>query len=341
MIKVIENKNEWNNYLLKMDSYDFYHTYEYHNALKSENDSPILITYNEEDVEIAIPFLKRKINNSEHFDLTSVHGYVGPVSLKVDNKFNTSRFSNKLLEFLKKEQIVSVFSKMNPYIKTQEKILSGLFDIQTIGELIFFDQEMDNENQILSYKRNTKQRIAQLKNKCTIQEVIIEKDLQHFIDLYHDSMKRLNADKKFFFDENYFKTLSESKLFNTKLLIAINNSNKDIMAGVFCTNTKEIAHIELAFTNELYFKPSPVRILFDKCRELYKNNTIKYLNLGGGSGGRTGSLMSFKASFTQNYVDWKVCKLIVLPEIYNSLITNEQKKDDSGYFPKYRLELSN
>ncbi len=336
MLHIIKDKNEWYSWLLKMDSYDFYHTYEYHHILKKKGEHPILIVYENNGTKIAIPFLKREINETYH-DLTSVHGYLGPLSSQIDGTYDPTHFISKLTIWLKQENIVSIFSKLNPYIKNQKEIIGSLGEIEQASELAFFDQQINEEEQTRQYNRNTRQKIKQLRKIVIVKYAETKEDILKFIQLYHKSMERLNAKEIFYFQQDYFDILLNSKSLNAKILLAVHKDTKEIMGGVFCIQTKDIGHIELACTNELYFKESPVRILFDECRQLYKSKNLKYLNLGGGSGGRNGSLMRFKSSFTQNYTDLNVWKYIVVPEVYENIQTIGQKRADSNFFPKYRL----
>lgn len=336
MIRVIENEKDWNLKLLETDSYDFYHTYEYHHVQKKDGEQPILIAFEEKDVMIAIPFLKRRID-TVYFDLTSVHGYLGPISKNITEDYDNSTFKIQLIELLEKENIVSVFSKLNPYIKNQKKILNALGDIQKIGELIFFDQHLDDETQTAQYKRNTRQKLKQLRQVCTVKHVEGDVGVSNFIKLYHANMDRLEAKAMFYFGKEYFDSLLNSDMMEAKVVLAIHNETKDIMGGVFCVKTKEIVHIELAGTDASYFKESPLRILFDECRAFYKDDVIKYLNLGGGRGGREGSLMKYKATFTQDYIDYNIWKCVINKEAYNALLKDEQRISVSDYFPKYRL----
>jgi hypothetical protein len=338
MIKIIRTEEEWTSWLHKMDSYDFYHTYEYHNILKKQHEEPLLIIYEADQATIGIPLVKRKIKDA-YFDCTSVHGYLGPISKGISYDFDNAKFALELSKILKKENVVSVFSKLNPYIEFQREILSSIGKTECIGELVYYDQEQSEETQLKQYNRNTKQKLRQLKNICTVKNVIDEEKIYSFINYYYKSMKRLMAKEVFFFTYEYFSGLLHSNNFKAKMLLAIHNETGEIMGGVFCTNTKEIAHVELAFTNESYYKESPIRILFEECRKFYKNGQLKYLNLGGGSGGREGSLMRFKSTFTQNYKEFCIWKFIVIPEVYEKLQTKQQVKIESDFFPKYRLTI--
>ncbi len=337
-MKAIIDKPNWDSCLLQMESYDFYHTYDYHNVLKKEGEEPILLFYEEDKFKIAIPFLKRFINFN-YFDVTSVHGYLGPIKKNIDSSFDNTKFKKELIFFFKENNIVSAYSKLNPFIEGQNGILNSIGKIEQMGELVFFDQTMESELQMGFYNRNTRQKIKQLKNMCTVKFAETEDEIDSFVELYHKGMDRLKAKDIFYFDRNYFNTLFKSKLFKANILLAINNETKDIMGGVFCLTSNEIAHIELACTNESYLRNSPVRILFDFCRNHYKNKQIKFLNLGGGSGGRDGSLMKFKATFTNCFIDFHLWKFIAMPHVYENLISDLQLRSNTDFFPKYRLQL--
>ncbi|MGW9686000.1 GNAT family N-acetyltransferase [Flagellimonas sp. 2504JD1-5] len=339
MIRVVDNGLAWNGWLKQMDSFDFYHSYDYHKIISEKENvgTPILLTYeDEQNVKIGIPFVKRRIDDF-YFDLTSVHGYLGPVSTGLSSDFENSLFKKEFVEWLQQENIVSVFSKLNPFIKGQHEIVDSLGSLKKVGEIIYFDQTEDDTIQKSKYNRNTRQKIRQLRNTCTIEIASEEDQICEFMRLYHQSMDKLNAKQIFYFDQTYFRTLLKSSLIDSKILLARDSETNDIMGGVFYARTGAIAHVELACTGEDHLKKSPVRILFDECRLMNKNDGLKYLNLGGGSGGRDGSLMRFKSSFTDHYKDLNIWSYVAIPDIYDELLSDRQKKSDTNFFPKYRF----
>ena len=335
MIELIQNKQDWTKVLTEMGSFDFYHTHEYHSLLAKEGEQPLLIHYRSGDVQIAFTFLMRKIND-RYFDLTSVHGYLGPFGRGMEAGFDNTQFRASFENFLVEKNIVSVFSKLNPFVQGQDQILNSMGTIETIGELVYFDQTMDEVTQKSHYNRNTRQSLKKIQRVATVVESSTPDDIDIFVEIYHKTMDRLNANKVFYFDHDYFRELMGSDLVNCKLWFARHNATNDIIAAAFATQTGEICHLELMATNEEYFNLSPSRILYDHARSNLKGERIKYLVLGGGSGGREGSLMRFKSSFTQNYVDLRIWKHIINPVLYESLQTDFQRSLDSSYFPKYR-----
>ena len=57
MIAKISTKTQWDLFLNQVDSYDFYHTYDYHELCAKPDEHPVLITYTIKDIFIGIPFL--------------------------------------------------------------------------------------------------------------------------------------------------------------------------------------------------------------------------------------------------------------------------------------------
>ena len=336
MIRIVEDKKTWNGLLSQMPEYDFYYTHEYHVSLVKTGEVPILIHYQSEEKIVLFPFLKRDVDG-RCFDLISVHGYLGPIANS--GEVDIPAFQAELMALLRSENIVSVFTKLNPYLDGPLKLLNGLGQTEQVGELIYYDQTEDTATQLSKYSRTTGQRLRKLRRIAYVREVTSEQELDQFVSLYHENLDRLKAKDLYYFPKAYFKSLINSEIVDARALFAIDKETEKIMGGAFCVGSRNVAQLEIVFTEEAYYNLSPVRLLYDECRELFRSS-IKYLNLGGGTGGREGSLMKFKATFTQFYADYTVWKLTVLPEVYDSLQTKRQRVIESSFFPKYRLPVN-
>src|SRR5690606_22774238 len=156
-----------------------------------------------------------------------------------------------------RENIVSAFSKLNPFIREQNAILDNLGEIETIGELVYFDQQMDDETQRSHFNRNTRQNLRKLRQVSSVIEGRSSQDIETFIQIYHATMDRLNAKKVFYFGHEYFKELMDSKLVDCKILFAVHNDTKDVIAAAFLTRSQEICQLELMGTNAEYFNLGP------------------------------------------------------------------------------------
>src|SRR5690606_32892853 len=108
MIEVIKSKEHWNAELSLINNIDVYHTYDYHHISKNNDDTPILIKYTEGKTTLLLPMLFRPIENTNYNDLTSVYGYAGILSSKIDEQFDKKKFHNDLSTYFVENKIISV-----------------------------------------------------------------------------------------------------------------------------------------------------------------------------------------------------------------------------------------
>ena len=331
MITVIFDQFEWDETLKRIGSFDFYHTYKYHKHVKDKDETPILFFYEEKDNLIAFPFVKREINET-CFDLISVHGKLGPISNINNKNFNNSTFIKEFDQKLKEERIVSIFSKLNPFLKYQKKLLSGLGEVICVGENMFFSPEKSVEERIVKYHKNTRRNLKKIQEKAYVREIKGYDELAFFIEMHYSNMDRLNASKVYYFSEEYFDDLLEYDMTEARIFFAIDKETNEIMAGVMNVKTNDLVQFEIGWTVEKHRKFSPMALLWHEMQSIYNN----YINLGGGPGGREGGVMQAKRRFTKNYIDFEVWKYVVNKEIYDSLCTEAQLKSGSDFFPLYR-----
>ncbi|MEP3444431.1 MAG: GNAT family N-acetyltransferase, partial [Flavobacteriaceae bacterium] len=260
MIEVIKDKKTWKSALNEIESHDFYHTYEYHQLAKDNDNQPILLKYVENDSHIALPLLIRKINNSSLWDATSIYGYAGPVSKNIDQNFNNKRFRKELHSFFKDQGIVSVFSRLNPFVLSQEVCLDQLGEIVFSGKVVNIDIRKKKELQRLEYQRRLKTHINKSRRLCTIKKAQSKKEVLDFVEIYYKTMHRVGAHKSYFFNENYFFNLLNSKDFETDILLALDNISKKVIGGVMLVKKSKIVHYHLSGVATEHMNKYPIKL---------------------------------------------------------------------------------
>ncbi len=342
----IETKEKWQEIVESMDDYDFYHTYDYHFISKKEDELPILIVYEENDTIIALPFQKRPILGTPFFDLTSVYGYSGPISKNIDDHFDNNRFVKELNDLLKKLNVISIFSRLHPYIYNQRKILKILGDIEVLGKVVNIDVSQDLAVQRSQYGKSTKNRTNKCRKLCTVKKAISGEEVNTFIDIYYENMDRLSANKDYYFSRTYFLDFLKCKDFETDILLVVHNESNEVIAGSMFVKTKNIVQFHLSGSRTEYLNLAPANLFIDEMRIRATEEGYKIFNLGGGLGSKEDSLFKFKSSFSKNYHDFAVWKYVVDQKIYHELSNpkedlkladpsyNNQK--DSTFFPLYR-----
>ena len=348
MIKIIRDKDGWNRLLKTVGRYDFYHTYDYHHMDITSNDDPLIVKYQEADKIIAIPLIFRTIEGTPYKDATSVYGYPGPIFCNIDTDFDNRNFSDALQTLFEENNIVSVFSRLNPYLKKQDIVLDHVGEISKLGKVVNIDLTKDLEIQ----KENYNPRLRTYVNKCRKNYLIriasSETELGQFINIYYENMRRVNAKNRYFFNHSYFIELWKSSDFKTDVLLALEDKTNEIIGGAVFIKKNNIVQYHLSGVKKEYLKLNPIKVLIDEMRIIATHEGYKYFNLGGGVGNNDDSLFKFKSGYSKDYWSFKIWKYIVNPQVYDQLIQLRGNKGCgkfsnrcSLFFPCYRCSYKN
>lgn len=340
MIEVIKDKNGWSEQISLVKHSDFYHTYDYHQLSKNEDEDPILIKYTDDDSALIIPLLLRNIENSVYKDLTSVYGYAGPLVLNISGQFNLENFQNELNDFFNQNNIVSVFTRLHPYIEQQEMILNGLGNVTTHGKVVNIDLTDTIENQRTKFNRRLKTYLNKSRRSCTVIKGNVDDHLDAFINLYHENMKRVDAEDSYFFSNEYYREILSSSDYESELSLCIHNETQAIIGASMFMKKSNIVQYHLSGLSEDHFELNPIKLIIDEMRIKSTEEGYKYFNLGGGLGSNEDSLFKFKSGFSKDFKEFKTWKYIVNEEMYKKLTTDKQGEDfelnDNDFFPAYR-----
>lgn len=332
MIKEVTTKNEWNAVLSKIDNYDFYHTYDYHAISIKENEKAILLVFEKDEGIIALPLVLRPIENTPYFDFTSVYGYCGPVSNITSKDFDYDYYRFKLNTYFEENNIVSVFSRLHPYIE-QESILNNIGTIVNLGKVVNIDVTIPVEESRRAYGKSNKNQINKLRRQCTVKKATTEEEILEFVDIYYENMRRLNAEDHYFFNEDYFLNFMKIEDFKTDILLVKDNETEKFIAGSMFVKTKNIVQFHLSGTRTEFLRMKPSKLFLDEMRLEATEEGFTYFNLGGGVGSKEDSLFDFKASFSKDFKSFKIWRYIVNQQVYIEL---SEGHEDEDFFPKYR-----
>lgn len=333
----IHQEREWKKIIQKSKDFDSYHTWEYH---KLSNDAnPVLLVYHENNDFIAIPFLKRTIPNTNYFDLSCVYGFTGPISSKsffdIPDEMKEN-FRKALLLFLDTERIVSVFSRLHPFIN-QMPLMESLEGIHENGNGVLINLKESIDKQRDRYQSGLYKHIVRLKRDgFYIKDSKSPQSIKEFYEIYTENMERVGASSYYMFSEEYFKKLLNSTDYHSKLFLVFMG---DIaICGYIILFTKNIIQSHLGATRTDYLKYSPAKFITDEISLLGRQMGMKYFNLGGGLAYKRDSLFAFKSSFSNIYYDYKTWRYISDKEKYEELLAerNLESSTNIDFFPLYR-----
>jgi len=341
MFEIVQDKQKWENTIVQCDFVDFYHTYSYHHLSKKNGEKPALILYEENDRVIALPLLFRNIKGTLYKDATSVYGYPGPITKNIGSNFDFAPFQRALHTFFREHNIISVFSRLNSFVPHQEKCLFNLGDTEHLGRLVYIDLTIPLEEQTATYHRRLRTYINKSRTLYSVRKGRTLADLECFIALYHENMRRVKANSEYFFKKGYFLDLMSNKDFGTELLLAVNNETGEVAGGAIFTKKNMFVQYHLSGTSERFLDLNPVKLLIDEMRIIGTRENFKYFNLGGGVGCKEDSLFYFKSGFSKSYIPFKVWKFMVDPNAYYELVLKQKDSVYNGnswhYFPRYRM----
>ncbi len=342
-IKIITDKPEWDSLVDKFDNSDFYHTYEYHVISKNEDEKAMILAYSDNDVKIALPLVIRVIPGTDFKDATSVYGYSGPLVKNIPDAYDNSDFVSRLNQVFSDQNIVSVFSRLHPYVSGQEQVLNGLGDVNFHGNVVNIDLTEPVEVQRAKYNRRLKSYVNKARKQCRLKIAETDEEILEYIDIYYENMKRVNASKGYFFDKEYFYQLINANDFHKDIYLAIDNDSGKIAAGVMFVKKNNIVQYHLSGIREEFMHLNPIKMLIDEMRLVATAEGFKFFNLGGGLGAKDDSLFHFKSLFSKDFREFKLWKYVIDQEAYDNLVQMVLKRDNRDFedlnpefFPAYR-----
>lgn len=337
MIEAITSKKEWNLLIDAADFHDFYSTYDYHILSNINDEKPILIKFTQGDTIIGLPLILRKIKNTPYFDATSVYGYAGPIAKNVEKNFDNQLFKSELNNFFIDNHIVSVFSRLNPYLPNQDIILRNMGEIKMKGDIVMIDLNQALDVQRQQYQKRIKSHINNARKHCTTRKAQTKADIDTFINLYHESMTRVDAEKSYFFSDDYFYNLLNNDQCKIEIFLASLLETSEIISAAMFIKSKDIIHYHLSGAKTEYLHIAALKLLIDEMRIEGTKERYKALNLGGGLQSKDDSLLRFKKSFSKTIKQFSVWEHVVNEEVYQELVVSSKTSlDEQDYFPKYR-----
>ncbi|WP_276390853.1 GNAT family N-acetyltransferase [Eudoraea chungangensis] len=345
MITLIENKQDWCSVIESIKDADFYHTYDYHHIAKNDNEKPYLIKFEENGHIIALPLLVRNIPGTPYKDATSVYGYPGPITNGLSSTFDNREFEIQLKGLFQLNKIVSVFSRLNAFVPYQELVLNNLGDIRVHGKIVNIDLTSDIDYQKSHYQKRLRTYINKYRRECSIRKATSQQDVKLFIEMYYENMCRVNANKNYYFPEEYFFSLIGSNSFKTDILLATDTKSGEVMGGAMFIKKNRIVQYHLAGTKNKYQSSNPLKLLLDEMRIIGSKEGYSHYNLGGGVGNKEDNLFQFKSSFSHEFRPFKLWRYITNQKVYDELVQLKKQgmcqnfvKDCGDYFPCYRCE---
>jgi hypothetical protein len=154
-------------------------------------------------------------------------------------------------------------------------------------------------------------------------------DRAGFLAAYEQTMRRTNADGRYFFGASYFDRILEA---DRAWLALADAPDGGIAAGSVTVESDGFLHYYLSGSADANLSDSPMKNLLAALIDLAAECGLP-LNLGGGIT-RGDRLEEFKRGFANREQPWHTSEIVCDPEAYAALSAG---RSDAGFFPLYRM----
>lgn len=309
---------KWNELLERFEDTqkDIYFYEEYVKMYEDNTSEAFCVVCEDGDSIILMPFLRRQIH--DYFDFETAYGYGGPIS-NTNDKIWIHKALSEVKKYLFKEKYICGFVRFHPLLENV-KNCKDCFDIFFDRNTVCINTEMTSEEiwtkQITSKNRNMIRKAE--KNGLVYKAEYDFQSMKEFIELYNTTMKRLNAEEFYYFNENYYRKFIEY-FGGSAFLGTVRKDNKLVCAALFMYS-KEYGHYHLEGSDHNYSSLGANNLLLWKTAlELHEHN-VKEFHLGGGyDSSENNSLLKFKKAFSNDFKDFYIGKMIFNVEKYNEI----------------------
>lgn len=295
-----------------------------------------------------VPYLIRSCNalfpelQEPVFDVVSPYGYSGILISDTgrDASFAADGFA-AFRRTLAERGVCSAFLRMHPILGNDFTTLFPLAVFTNSSETVAVDLDL-SETDLTKQLRSGHQTILK---KCkslgyTAKFVPLIDVLDAFIELYKQTMDRVQATDTYYFDREYFASLA--------LLPGVHccvvESGPTIFAACVLFECGGIVQAHLGGTRTEFFSKSPFTMALFQAILWAKSRGNRWLHLGGGLGGGDDSLLRYKAGFSHTRFHFLTARLIINEIKYRQLVDLKAQAEkltseatfESNFFPAYR-----
>jgi serine/alanine adding enzyme len=261
-------------------------------------------------------------------DVVSPYGYGGPVGAGADPPLE--RFPAAYEAWCRARGAVSSFVVFHPLTGSAYSPASALFRRSPLGATVAWPLTGDLLAGMHRHHRRLVRRAQDQGLKVAIDPAPTE--LASFVDLYEETMRRVQASRFYFFPEPYWGAL----LSGVDLVRVDVHQGGRLLAGVLGMGRPPWLHYHLGASSEAARGTGASHLALYRLAAWGQAHGYETLHLGGGVGGRPDSLFEFKRRFAPDgRVGVAIGKAVHDIDRYLRLAGVDAVAWD-GFFPAYR-----
>ena len=330
---------------LSRTPHDVYHTAEYvaTDARRMEaTPAAVRVTFGER--QLFLPYLVRSCDHwaSGVSDIISPYGYPGLLLNDAgrDSEFARAAWAAVIGEW-KAAGHCSAFLRMHPILSAGLDELLPSAGLCKTGLTVAADLQLDEDALWMGLGHNHRRSLQRCRKEgFSARFVSLAEYLNPYREVYNQTMDRVKAHDEYYFDEAYFRALSEQP----GVHCCIVEKDNHIAAACLFFESHGIVQAHLGGSANEYYRQSPFHLCLYHAMLWGKSRGNRWLHLGGGVGGENDPLFQFKAGFSDVRFTYQTARLVLNEERYGHLIEAaavEQHSTpaellDSNFFPAYR-----
>lgn len=336
----IENCDEWDNIVRSFPDYDVFYLAEYSKAFMQENPSngiPFLLLYEEgNDRAINVVFrrdiaqdekMKGRIEEGKYFDLITPYGYGGFWG----NIKDWYCLNQAYLTYCRDNHYVCEFVRFNLF---SDYVNHYCGEVETRTHNVIRTLELPLDDMWMDFKQKVRKNVNRANSYGL--KIIVDANNDHlddFLQIYYSTMERTNAEKGFFFSENFFNDLSS--LNNNTIFFYVLFEDKVVSTELILYGPQNCySYLGGTYSDYMYLRPN--EFLKYEVIKWAKEKGLRNYVLGGGYGSDDG-IFQYKYAFAPNGVrDFYIGRNIFDISVYNMLVSLRGDNVKEGFFPLYR-----
>ena len=255
------------------------------------------------------------IERDDPRDVVTPYGYGGPTG---------DGFWDAYENWARERGVVSTFVRFHPLLANQR---GAPIHVEELAPTVAWRVERERDLLAgLHFKHRNKVRKAENAGAT----VAAATGLGGFVELYEDTMRRIDADGFYLFEPAYWERLGELPLARFDAEI-----DGEVVASALCLATPPWLHYHLSGTTDAGRSTGASTLVLLEAARWAQAQGYDRFHLGGGLGGKADSLHHFKARFDpEGLVPAAVGKAIHDEDAYCELSGGEGGY--GGFFPAYR-----
>lgn len=306
---------------------DIYYTEAYVRLNTRAGQDAQCIVASQVDKVFILPFLRNTVhfNGTSYYDFETAYGYGGGIANTDDAAFIHDAWL-AVYDHLHDNNYVCGFVRFHPMLKNYQHVPSQMhpiYDRHTI--VIDLQPELETiwKEQIVTSNRSDILRAE--RRGLTFRKVSTEEGLPVFKQIYAETMQRLHADDFYYFTDEYFANAADAL---PNLFVGIEEYENELVAAAMFMHNGYYGHYHLSGSKSEYQRLCPNNHMLWQAVKVLKEHGCKFFHLGGGTdGNEENSLYRFKQKFSHENLDFYIGKPIFLPEVYQAICAEWEKRN--------------